>query len=157
MNLFLLNALFAVGWALVWGGLTVAMLLIGYAIGYLALWLTRPLYGPSAYFRRVPRTIYLVIYFLYALVVSSVRVAADVLRPRLKSRPGIIAVPLDVKSDGAITLLANMISLTPGTLSLDVSSDRRVLFVHSMFIDDPDAERQGIKDTMERRILDASQ
>lgn len=157
MNLFLLNALFSVGWALVWGSLTVAMLLIGYVIGYLALWLTRPLYGPSAYFRRVPRTIYLVIYFLYALVVSSVRVATDVLRPKLKSRPGIIAVPLDVKSDGAITLLANMISLTPGTLSLDVSSDRRVLFVHSMFIDDPDAERQGIKDTMERRILDASQ
>ncbi|TVR97778.1 MAG: hypothetical protein EA406_08630 [Rhodospirillales bacterium] len=157
MNLLLLNALFAVGWALVWGSLTVEMLLIGYAIGYLALWLTRPLYGPTTYFRRVPRIAFLVIYFLFALVVSSVRVARDVLRPKLTSRPGIVAVPLDVKSDAAITLLANMISLTPGTLSLDVSSDRRVLFVHSMFIDDPDAERQSIKDTMERRILDASQ
>jgi multicomponent Na+:H+ antiporter subunit E len=68
-------------------------------------------------------------------------------------RPAIVAIPLDLRSPLAITLLAQMITLTPGTLSLDVSSDRRVLYVHSMYVDDIDAFRRSIKDGFERRLL----
>ena len=75
--------------------------------------------------------------------------------PPFYSRPGIVAVPLDARTDFEIMTLANLISLTPGTLSLDVSEDRRTLYVHAMFIDDPDALRREIKQGMERRVLEA--
>ncbi len=96
----------------------------------------------------------LAFYFLYELVISSFRVAWEVVTPQSYSRPGIIAVPLDVRSDLGITLLANLISLTPGSLSLEVSADRRTLYVHVMFIDDADVERANIKNNFERRVLE---
>ncbi|AHB47638.1 sodium:proton antiporter [Hyphomicrobium nitrativorans NL23] len=66
----------------------------------------------------------------FALSVKDVSLA--VLDPRRPLRPAIVAVPLDVKSDAGITLLANMITLTPGTTSLHVSEDRKTLYVHAM-------------------------
>ena len=68
-------------------------------------------------------------------------------------RPGIISIPLDVQTDEEIMLLVNLIMLTPGTLALDVSSDRRELFLHVMSADDPDAVRAQIKNGFERRVL----
>lgn len=102
--------------------------------------------------RRVVKAGALAWLFIYELVVSSVLVARDVLTPRSRARPGIIAVPLDVRSDIGITLLANLISLTPGSLTLDVAPDRRRMFVHMMFIGDPDADRRSIKRGFERRV-----
>ena len=69
-------------------------------------------------------------------------------------RPGIVAIPLEARTDDEITLLANVISLTPGTLSLDVSDDRKVLYIHAMFIDDEQQLRDEIKSGFERRLLD---
>ena len=103
---------------------------------------------------RVGKGIELALYFLYALIVSSFRVAWEVVTVRTYSRPGILAIPLDVRSDLGITLLANLISLTPGSLSLEVSPDRRTLYVHFMFIDDPETERANIKNDFERRVLE---
>ena len=94
-------------------------------------------------------------YFLYELIVSSFKVAWDVITPRHHARPGILAVPLDVRTDAGVTVLANLVSLTPGSLSLNVSADRRVLFVHVMFIDDVADARAEIKDNMERRVKEA--
>ena len=70
--------------------------------------------------------------------------------------PGVIAVPLDAKTDAEITLLANLITLTPGSVSLDLSPDRSVLYVHVMYIDNGDVEeaRRRIKDDLERRVLE---
>jgi multicomponent Na+:H+ antiporter subunit E len=90
--------------------------------------------------------------FVYELFVSSFRVTWDVVTPRHRAKPGILAVPLEASDPGEITILANFISLTPGSLSLDVSADRSALFVHMMFIDDPEAERAAIK-TLEQRVL----
>ena len=83
----------------------------------------------------------------------NVRVAIDVLSPTASLRPGIISIPLDVQTDEEIMLLVNLIMLTPGTLALDVSSDRRELFLHVMSADDPDAVRAQIKNGFERRVL----
>ncbi len=155
MTLFLLNALCALGWAAMIGSFSEVTLLTGFVVGFAALHLTRSLYGETAYFSRVFSVTFFLLYFLYELLVSSIKVAQDVLRPRLKSRPGIVALPLDARSDAEITLLANIISLTPGTLSLDVSADRSTLYVHAMFADDPDAVRNEIKSGLERRLLEA--
>jgi multicomponent Na+:H+ antiporter subunit E len=69
-------------------------------------------------------------------------------------RPGIVAVPLDAQTDLEITLMANLITLTPGTLSLDVSEDRHTLYVHAMFVDSPESVRDSIKNGFERRLLE---
>jgi multicomponent Na+:H+ antiporter subunit E len=69
-------------------------------------------------------------------------------------RAGILAVPLSVRSDAGITLFANLISLTPGTLSLDVSDDREYLYIHSMYIDQGEEEDvMHLKRTLERRVI----
>lgn len=155
MKMLLLNCILAVGWALVVGDFGITMLLVGFALGYAALWMTRPLYAGTAYFERFWRFLRLIGLFLYELVVSSLRVVWDVVTPPLFTRPGIIALPLDARSDVEILLVANLISLTPGTLSLDVSPDRRTLFVHAMFIDDAQAVKDELKAGMERRVLEA--
>lgn len=105
--------------------------------------------------RRLWRSLGLGLFFLGDLVISSLQVAWDVVTPRHRARPGVLAVPLDLRNDSAITILANLISLTPGSLSLDVADDRSTLFVHVMFIDDPEAQRMKIKGEYERRVAEA--
>ena len=70
--------------------------------------------------------------------------------------PGVVAIPLDARTDVEIAVLANLITLTPGSVSLDLSEDRRVLYVHAMYIDGGDVEayRRSVKDGLERRVLE---
>ena len=156
MNLLSLNLLLAVVWAMLTGTFTLASLLTGFVLGFAALWIISPLLeAPGGYFMR---TIYwgrLVVMFHYELVVSSIDVLWDVVTPRHRSRPAIIDMPLDVRSDAGILLVTNLISLTPGTLSIDVSADRSTLRVHAMFGEDPDAVRRQLKGGMERWVRDA--
>lgn len=155
MNLFLLNLLLAVIWAALWGSLSLAQLVIGFHVGFATLWITQPMFGQrSGYFMRAWRVVRLVIFFLYDLCISSFRVAYDVLTPRDRSNPAILEMPLDAKTDIEILLVTNLISLTPGTLSLDVTPDRRTLIVHAMFADDPQAVIDSLKSGMERMVLE---
>ncbi len=129
MNLFSVNLLLAVVWTALTDSFTVGGFLSGYVIGLGALWLTRPLYGEAGtYFVRTLRIVQLALYFVYDLVMSSFRVAWDVLTPRDLSSPRILAMPLKADSDLEILLVTNLISLAPGTLSLDVSPDRSTLY-----------------------------
>lgn len=105
---------------------------------------------------KVWQILYFILFFLWELLAANLRVAVDILTPPHQMRPGIIAIPLDVETDAEITLLTNLITLTPGTLSLDLSADRRVLYIHTMYIDrdDIDAARERIKSGFERRVLE---
>lgn len=154
MNRFLLNALLALVWALAGGEISLTSLTVGFVLGYFVLWVAQPVMPPTGYFRRLPRAVRFAGYFLWQLLLSNLRVAHDVITPRLYMRPGIVAIPLDAKSDQEITLLANLITLTPGTLSLDISEDRRFLYVHAMFVEDAKSVRDGIKNGFERRLLE---
>ena len=154
-HLFLLNLFLAMGFTVVMGQASLIGFIGGFIIGYLALWVTRPLYGPSGYFDRVIKILMLIFSFLWQLVVSNFRVLWDVITPHQFSSPGVIAVPLDAKTDFEIMLLANMISLTPGSLTLDVAADRSMIYVHVMFLDDIDTARRDIKEKIERRLLEA--
>ncbi|MGO8586911.1 Na+/H+ antiporter subunit E, partial [Rhizobium ruizarguesonis] len=73
----------------------------------------------------------------------------------MKLKPGIFAFPLTVTSDFEITLLANLITLTPGTLSFDVSTDRRTLYVHALDCSYPEATKRDIVNCFERKIMEA--
>ena len=77
----------------------------------------------------------LLLLFTRELILSALRVAWLAVQPRLRIRPAIIAYPLTVTTDAQITLLANLITLTPGTLSVDVSDDRKTLYVHAIDIE----------------------
>lgn len=103
--------------------------------------------------RRLARAVGFAFFFAWELLLANLRVAWAVLRPQAHLRPAIIALPLDVRTDLAIQLLASTITLTPGTLSIDVSSDRRTLFVHVVDVGGGvEATVRGLKDSFERRI-----
>lgn len=152
MNLLLLNLILALLWAAVTGNITLGSLATGFALGYLVLAVVGRAYGGARYAGRLSQGAGLAIVFLWELVISSFRVAYDVLTVRHYMTPAVVAVPLDLTSDAEITLLANLISLTPGTLSLDLSADKRILFVHSMYVSDPEKLRRDIKQDFERRV-----
>jgi len=155
MNPFALNVMLAVVWAALVGTFTLASLAIGFMLGYVALLTVRQLFGATTYFERVMRVLRLAARFISELIVSSLRVVWDVVTPTELSRPGIVAVPLTVSSEIGVLLTSNLISLTPGSLSLDVSPDGKTLFVHAMFVDDPEKLRQDILQGIERRIKEA--
>ncbi len=152
MRLFALNMVLALVWAMATGVITMGTLTFGFAIGMLVLHLAGPVLGDDRYALRFFLAIGLLFFFLKELVLSSVRVAIDVIKPRLTMRPAVISVPLELESHAQITLLANLISLTPGTLSVDVSDDGSTLFVHAMYGEDAEALRTGIKADFEHRI-----
>lgn len=154
MPLFLLNMGAAAVFTILLGSSRISVFAGGFVLGYLVLWVTSPLYPDTRYFKKLPLTLTLAGYFLLELILSTLRVMWDILTPTHTHRPGIIGIPLSAATPMEIFLLTHMISLTPGTLSLDLSTDLKTLYVHVMFLDDPDAARATIKEGLERRILE---
>lgn len=153
MNMFALNLVLAVAWAALMADFSFVSLLSGFVLGYAALWFVQPLLGErSTYYGRVWKSFRLLFFFLWELIVSSFRVAWEVITPGDTSRAQIVEMPLDVDSDIEILLVTNLISLTPGTLSLDVTPDRKTLIIHAMFVDDPEALVRDLKNGMERMV-----
>lgn len=148
------NLLLALAWVVLTGDFSGLNLLAGLIFGYVTLALIQfqvdALHG---YAQRLPRMLFFLGFFLKELVVANLRVAFDIITPPWHMRPGVIAMPLRATSEIEITFVANLISLTPGTLSLDVSDDRRVLYIHAMFLDDEKELRRSLEE-LERRALD---
>ena len=153
MNPFLINILLAIAWMLLAGEVSAFTFTSGLVVGYLLLWLSRSAWGESRYFTRIPLVAAFVLYFLKELIIANLKVAFDIVTPKDYMEPGIVAVPLDVKSDIEITLFANLVTLTPGTLSLDVSPDKKTLYVHALYVKDPDRFREELKNGLEKRLI----
>lgn len=154
MIYFLWNVMLALVWTFAIGDLTASSLAIGFVLGWMALWLGRDVIGARDYTWRTRKIIELAAFFAWELVLANLRVAWDVLTAKHHMRPAILAVPLEARTDAEITLLANLISLTPGTLIVDISPDRQFLYVHSMYTDDPEQVKQQLKQGFERRVLE---
>lgn len=155
MTAFLLNTLFAILWVAVSGSATFVNFLFGFLVSALALGLIREQAESVSYLRRIRLIASLVILFFKELALSAWKVALLVTRPNMDLKPGIFAFPLTVQRDFEITLLANLITLTPGTLSVDVSEDRRFLYVHALDCADPEATKRDIASGFEAKILEA--
>lgn len=151
---FLANILLALAWLALTGEFSAGNLFFGFFLAYVLLWFSQYVTGWSPYFGKLRKAVVFSAFFLWELTKANLRVAFDVLTPRHRMKPGVVAIPLDAKTDAEISLLANLITLTPGSLSLDVSTDRRVLYVHYMYIDDVEEFRREIKDGFERRVLE---
>ena len=96
--------------------------------------------------------VYFLLYFIGELIKSNVKIAFDIITPTFLGKPGVIGIELEAKTNLEITLVANLISLTPGTLSLDVSANKKILFVHAMYLIDEDEVRAELKH-LEQRLL----
>ncbi len=154
-SLFLINILMAFAWAAVTGSFSLPNLLFGFALSALALGLIREQVGTIGYLGRARRITALIVLFLYELVLSAFSVAKTVLKPRMNIKPAFVAYPLRVDKDFEITLLANLITLTPGTLSVDVSPDRQTLYIHAVNVDDIEALKKDIAEGFEMKIMEA--
>ena len=128
-------------------------------INFTVIWSTFFFYE-KAYYRKMLKLLELIVFFTKELIIANIKVAYDVLTPPIYMHPCVIKFPMDAKTDLEITLLANMISLTPGTLSLDLSDDRKYLFIHSVYYGD-NAEtveklKYNIKHGFEKRLLEVT-
>lgn len=159
MNLALMTVVLGLGWALTTNNLSVLNIAFGATVAGLALFLVRDRVAGPKFLPKVRRVLALAWLFTFELMVSAVRVARLVIRPDMAAylRPGIIAFPLTATRDAEITTLANLITLTPGTLSLDVSEDRKVLYVHAVEISDRQALIDEIAHGFETKVMEAYQ
>lgn len=151
---FLSNLLLSFIWLAVTGTFSFVNFVFGFLLSFFLLWLISSNRRENKYFYRGPKLIAFVLFFLYELIKANLQVAYDVVTPRYYMKPGIVKIPLTATSDLEITLLANLISLTPGTLSLDVSDDRKVLYVHAMYVNDKEEFIAEIKNGFERKLLE---
>jgi len=149
----LINLVLMMIWVLLTGSTEILNFVFGFALSFLVLWIISPRVGSRKYFRVFPRLISFFFFFLYELFKANIEVALEVITIKHRMKPGIIKYPLDAKTDVEITFLANLITLTPGTLSLDVSHDKKVMFIHTMYVEDEKKFIQGIKLGFERRLL----
>lgn len=114
--------------------------IIGLLVGLPTAWALRRFYGDrvtSRSLRVVPAASLYLAAFLKEILVANVAVARIVLSPSLDIEPGVVEVPLRVQSDAAVTTIANSITLTPGTLTMDYDDERNTLYVHSIDTADP--------------------
>lgn len=153
-NQLLFNILLAISWMLLSGELTAETFIEGIIVGFLILWVSRTALGGSKYFNKIPITLKFLFYFIKELIKANLIVAYDIITPKDYMKPGIVAIPLDAKTDLEITLFANLITLTPGTLSLDVSNDKKTLYVHGLYVKDAESFRRELKEGLEKRLLE---
>jgi len=88
------------------------------------------------FLRQAVAALWFTAFFLWELLLANIKVARDVARKEQLVQPGIVAVPLRARTRTQIALLSNLVSLTPGTIVIDISSDRQVLYLHVMYLPD---------------------
>ncbi len=156
MNFALGSIVLALIWAAITASFTLLNLILGWAIAFVALWFIRKHLASPILFAKMRKILALGFLFFYELAISATRVAWLVAMPNMKNhlKPGIIAFPLRVKSEGEITLLANLITLTPGTLSVDVSKDKKFLYVHAISVTNKRELIKSIANGFENKIIE---
>jgi multicomponent Na+:H+ antiporter subunit E len=148
-----LNLLLALTWMALTGQFSPLNFAAGFLFSYLLLRLVQQPGRPLPYFKKAEVLLRFALFFLWELILANFRVAMAVLSPKLHLTPAVVAIPLEAKSELAVTLLGNLITLTPGTLTLDVSSDCSVMYIHTMHAENMEKVRLDIK-KLETRVLE---
>ena len=150
---FLSNILLAFIWIALTGTFSLGNFAFGFVLCFGIMWLISANRRRDQYFTRIPRIVFFFFYFIYELVKANYHVASDVITFK-NVRPGIIRVPLDAKTNLEITLLANFINLTPGTIIVDMSDDRKVFYIHTIRVKNREQFIHEIKNGFEKRLLE---
>ncbi len=160
MTLFLLNLLLALIWVLLWGDASFYTILTGLLGGYFALWIFTRVAGRHvlrrAYGGRVVDTIRFAAYFVVLLVRSNLQVAWEIVTPGWHMSPRIIRYDVSHLTPPQVTAFSNALTLTPGTLTIDVSDDSRFLYIHCMYAADRETavrELDALRLRMERDVF----
>lgn len=146
------SILLALAWSALQGEISLGNLVVGYAFGYAILALLAKGGVMTTMMPRAVRGLELAAFFAWELVLANVRVALDVFRPEKRIRPAVVAIPLDISRDTEILLLSMLINITPGSVTIDLSDDKKTLYVHVMHMKSAAASRREIKEGFERRI-----
>lgn len=135
--------------------LSVENFLFGFVVSFFVLWIVHRNSKSTRYFKILPKVFSYLALFTKEVIYGSIRIGYDIISPKNYAKPGIIAIPLDAKTDLEITLLANSITLTPGTTSLAVSADKSTLYVYSVYIDKSKEQSiSDIKNGLEKKLLE---
>ncbi|PRX30559.1 multicomponent K+:H+ antiporter subunit E [Meinhardsimonia xiamenensis] len=149
----LLTLTLAVTWQLLVNTVTVGSVVLGLVLGLIIPVVTAPYWPDRPRLRRPVRIIEYAVVVIWDIIVANVVVAGIILFRRLdRIRTHWIAVPLDITTPEAITVLAGTITMTPGTVSAMLSADGRAILVHCLDTGDPDGVRDQIKARYERRL-----
>ncbi len=148
-----LTLLLAVVWVILQNDLSAGMAVFGLILGIIITKLTAVWWPERPNGIRLGKMMTYAAIVLWDIVVANIEVAWIVLTvPNTKLRPAWVVIPLDLRQPEAITILAGTITLTPGTVSADLSDEGHSLLVHALHTEDPDAVRDEIKDRYERRL-----
>lgn len=144
MNWFFAHLLFTLLWASLLGAYDFLTLLSGFALslGLFRLTLNRP---SLAYRKHIYGLIRFSFFYLGEIIKSNLRIAVDVVRGTPKIQPGIVALDVQKLGPRAKVVVANLITMTPGTVSLDLSDDDRTLYVHCLYLEDAADARQSMQ------------
>ena len=151
----LLSVLLAVCWLWLNNTLEPGHVLLGAGLGVGIPYITRRFWPEPLAIRRPLRVVEYAAVVLYDVVVANLEVAAIILGPLSRLRPAFVRVPLDLRTDFAVTVLASTVTLTPGTVSVEIEDDgtgRRLLVVHALRCLDPEGMAGTIKQRYERRL-----
>ncbi|MDR0229245.1 MAG: Na+/H+ antiporter subunit E [Flavobacteriaceae bacterium] len=156
LKFFLLNLLLMFVWVALTGQLNYSNFIFGSVAGFFILWMLtrRSVNADKEYFYRVPKILIFVLYFLYDMMEANLRVAIDVMTPNYHTTPGIIKYPLDAKTDFEITMLTNIIALTPGTMVIDIADDKSYVYIHTMYLTDKKKFIKNLKARTETKLLE---
>jgi multicomponent Na+:H+ antiporter subunit E len=152
----LLNVVLAFLWMFIKVSYEPISFIKGYIFGLLVIFVLRRYFGSRFYLSRLWSFIKLIFIFIKELILSNIAIVKVVLKPKLDMRPAIFAMDTDLTKDWQITLLSSLITLTPGTLVIDVSEDNKTLFIHAMNIGEVEDEINSIKNSFEKAILEVS-
>jgi multicomponent K+:H+ antiporter subunit E len=142
------TVILSLGWMILREQYSVGDLAVGFVVAAGVVYVLRDLFLPVRV--RAPlQGLRLLLVFAREVLIANVQVAWIVIRPRLRIQPAAIQVPLDLRDDIGITALANMITLTPGTWTIDVAPDRSALYVHCLSAADVEAVKRQIKEQFE--------
>ncbi|MCH6201851.1 Na+/H+ antiporter subunit E [Aquiflexum sp. LQ15W] len=153
-SLFLTNLILAIIWVMATGTLTEENFIFGFFIGFGILWIITFKKEERKYFSGIPKWFGFGVFILLEIIKANFQALKESFYPKSKLEPGIVKVPLDAKTDIEISILSNIISLTPGTLIMDVSDDKKVIYVHVMHLLNKDKFINDIKQKFEKPLLE---
>lgn len=155
---FLLNLLLSLVWVALTGHLNYSNFMFGFIIGFFILWLlARSMKSDSAeksYFYRVPKILMFILYFIQDMIKANIEVTVEIMTPKLNITPGIIAYNHDFITDFEITMFTNIVALTPGTMVVKVSNDKKILYIHSLYLKDKEKFMKRMKNGLERKLIE---
>ncbi|WP_037256225.1 Na+/H+ antiporter subunit E [Roseobacter sp. SK209-2-6] len=151
----ILTLLLTLTWVLLASSWTLNSLVFGFLLGLVIPFLTQPYWPEQARMKKPHKIAAYILIVLWDIVMANITVARIVLfKPNSRRQPRWVTVPLDLKTPEAITALAGTITMTPGTVSADLSAEGHALLVHCLDAEDPEAVRDEIKQRYERRLME---